>query len=155
MPKELVHKKAEKEKEKKLKTATVIVHSGGFDKVMSAFIVGNGYLSMGVSVTLFFTFWGLNALTRHGFNKAPLSRMNMLGLGRLMIKQRMKKYNVATLNELAQNFKLLGGKIIACTMTMELMGIREKDLREDLIDEYGTVGKYCYVSKDADISLFI
>ena len=57
------------------KKATIIVHSGDFDKIMSALIVGNGYLSMGLSVTLFFTFWGLNALTEKGFQRAPLSKM--------------------------------------------------------------------------------
>lgn len=137
------------------KKATIIVHSGGFDKIMSGFIVGSGYLSMGFSVTLFFTFWGLNALVKNGLQHAPLSRMNFLGLGRYLIKRRMKKANVASLNELATSFKEIGGKIIACTMTMELMGIKKEHLREDLVDEYGTVGMYCYTSRDADISLFI
>ena len=137
------------------KKATIILHSGGFDKIMSAFIVGNGFLSMGIPVTIFFTFWGLDALRKKGLKKAPLSRMNMLGLGRLMILRRMKRHHVASLEELADSFKRLGGSIIACTMTMELMGIREQDLNESLVDEYGTVGKYCYVSKDATITLFI
>ena len=137
------------------RSATIILHSGGFDKIMSAFIVGNGFLSMGIPVTIFFTFWGLDALRKNGLTKAPLSKMNMLGLGRLMIKRRMKKHNVASLEELARSFKRLGGNIIACTMTMELMGIKEEDLDESLVDEYGTVGKYCYASKDATITLFI
>lgn len=148
-------KSGETSKGKESKKATIIVHSGDFDKIMSAFIVGNGYLSMGVSVTLFFTFWGLNALKKEGFQKAPLSRMNILGIGRTMIQKKMRKYNVASLDELADSFKKLGGTVIACTMTMELMGIRNGDLREDLVDDYGTVGKYCFESKDADISLFI
>jgi peroxiredoxin family protein len=137
------------------RSATIILHSGELDKIMSAFIVGNGFLSMGIPVTIFFTFWGLDALRKNGLTKAPLSKMNMLGLGRLMIKRRMKKHNVASLEELARSFKRLGGNIIACTMTMELMGIKEEDLDESLVDEYGTVGKYCYVSKDATITLFI
>jgi peroxiredoxin family protein len=137
------------------KKATIILHSGGFDKIMSAYIIGNGFLSMGIPVSIYFTFWGLNALKKKGFDKAPLSRMNMLGLGRAMIKRRMKNHNVASLEELAQSYKQLGGTAIACTMTMELMGIAKKDLREDLVTEYGTVGKYCYVSKDASITLFI
>ena len=135
--------------------ATLILHSGGFDKIMSAFIVGAGFLSMGIPVTIFFTFWGLDALKKNGMQKAPLSRMNMFGLGRAMILRRMKKHKVASLEELAQSYKRLGGKVIACTMTMELMGIDTKDLREDLVDEYGTVGKYCYESKHATITLFI
>jgi len=137
------------------KKATIILHSGGFDKIMSAFIVGSGFLSMGIPVTIFFTFWGLNALKKGGMKKAPLSRMNMLGLGKAMILRRMKRHRVASLEVLANSYKRLGGKVIACTMTMELMGIEEKDLREDLVDEYGTVGRYCYESKDATITLFI
>jgi peroxiredoxin family protein len=137
------------------RSATIILHSGGFDKIMSAFIVGNGFLSMGIPVTIFFTFWGLDALRKNGLTKAPLSKMNMLGFGKLMIQRRMKKHNIASLQELAGSFKRLGGRIIACTMTMELMGIGEKDLNESLVDEYGTVGKYCYVAKDSTITLFI
>jgi len=138
-----------------MKKATIIVHSGSFDKVLSAFIIGNGFVSMGIPTSIFFTFWGLNALKKKGFKKLPLSKMNFLGLGRLLIKLKMKKYNVASFEKLAESFKKLGGKIIACTMTMELMGIKYEDLRKDLIDEYGTVGKYCYESKDANITLFI
>ncbi len=139
----------------KEKKATIIVHSGDFDKVMSALIVGNGFLSMGISVSMFFTFWGLRTLRKNGFKKSPLSKMNLFGLGKMMIKTKMKKYNVASLETLAESFIKLGGKIIACTMTMELMGLEKKDLREDLVTEYGTVGKYCYLTKDATITLFI
>ena len=142
-------------KNKEKKKATIILHSGDFDKIMSAFIIGNGFLSMGIPVTIFFTFWGLNALTKKGFKKAPLSKMNFFGLGRAMINMKMKKYNVASLDALAQSFKSLGGKMIACTMTMELMGIKKKNLREDLITDFGSVGTYCYASTDANITLFI
>lgn len=137
------------------KKATIIVHSGDFDKVISAYIVGNGFLAMGIPVTLFFTFWGLKSLTKKGMNKLPLSKMNFFGLGKFMIKQRMKKNNVASLETLATSLKQLGGKIVACTMTMELMNIKKPQLRTDLIDEYATVGTYCYESKDANITLFI
>ena len=139
----------------KSKKVTMIVHSGDFDKVMSAFIVGNGFLSLGLEVTLFFTFWGLKTLQKNGFSNAPLSKMNMLGLGRKMINKRLKKHNVASLEELARSFKDLGGKIIACTMTMELLNIKKPYLREDLVDEYGTVGLYCVESKNSEIHLFI
>ena len=143
---------SQKDKNKKI---TIIVHSGDFDKIMSAFIIGNGFLSLGVNVSLFFTFWGLMALKKGGFKKARLSRMNFCGLGKLMIKKRLKKYNVATIDELAKSFVELGGKIIACSMTMQLMGIKKEDLREDLVSEYGTVGKYCGETLNSESSLFI
>src|SRR5512137_3191626 len=108
---------------------TIIVHSGDIDKVISALIVANGSLSMGMEVTLYFTFWGLNRLKKGGLDKGPLSKMNMLGLGRRMIKGRMTKANVATLESMVNDFKELGGKIIACEMTMEVMGITKEQLR--------------------------
>lgn len=148
-------KEIKKTNVKPKRKATIILHSGDFDKIMSAFIVGTGFLSMGVPVTIFFTFWGLNALVKKGFKKAPLSKMNFFGLGRWMINLKIKKYNIASLDTLALSFKQLGGRMIACTMTMELMGIKKKDLRNDLITDYGSVGTYCYDSIDANITLFI
>ena len=81
--------------------------------------------------------------------------MNFFGLGRNIIKRKMKKYNVRSLENLVQSYKEIGGKIIACTMTMEAMGITKDDVRDDLIDHYGTVGSYVYASKDATATLFI
>jgi peroxiredoxin family protein len=134
---------------------TIIVHSGDMDKVLSAFIIGNGSLSMGMEVTLYFTFWGLNRLKKGGLDKGPLSKMNMLGLGRRMIQGRMTKANVATLESMVNDFKELGGKIIACEMTMEIMGITKEQLRTDWIDEYGAVGTYVNEARKSDITLFI
>jgi peroxiredoxin family protein len=81
--------------------------------------------------------------------------MNAFGLGRFMIKRKMRKHNVRTLEELAWSYRDLGGKVIACTMTMEAMGVTREDLRQDLVDQYGTVGAYVYASRDASATLFI
>ncbi len=134
---------------------TIIAHSGDMDKIYSALIVANGALAMGMEASIFFTFWGLQRLTKGGLEKGPLSKMNMLGLGKWMVKMRMKKANVASLERLIRDFKELGGKIIACEMTMEIMGIKKEDLREDLIDEYGAVGAYIQQARDSSITLFI
>lgn len=134
---------------------TIIVHSGDLDKVYSAIIIGNGALAMGMEASLFFTFWGLQRLKKGGLEKAPLSKMNLLGLGRWMVKRRMKSANVASLERLMKDFKELGGKIIACEMTMEIMGIKREDLREDLIDDYGAVGTYMQEARQSGITLFI
>ena len=72
-----------------------------------------------------------------------------------MIKRRMKKANVASLEKLMADFKELGGKIIACEMTMEIMGISREDLRENLIDDYGAVGTYIQEARESAITLFI
>ncbi|MBP1743103.1 MAG: NAD(FAD)-dependent dehydrogenase [Firmicutes bacterium] len=134
---------------------TIIVHSGDLDKMYSALIVANGSLAMGMEVSLYFTFWGLLRLKKGGLEKGPLSKMNFLGLGRMMIKSRMKKNNVASLERLMSDFKELGGKIIACEMTMEIMGVKKSDLMEELIDEYGAVGTYIQEARESTITLLI
>lgn len=134
---------------------TIIVHSGDMDKIYSALIVANGALSMGMEASLYFTFWGLERLKKGGLEKGPLSKMNFLGLGKWMIKSRMKKANVASLERLLNDFKDLGGKIIACEMTMEIMGVGKEDLRQDLIDDYGAVGTYIQEARESEITLFI
>ncbi len=135
--------------------ATIVVHSGEMDKLYSALIIATGALSMGMEVSLYFTFWGLQRLVKGGLEKGPLSAMHMLGLGKWMIRRRMKARNVASLEKLLQDFKELGGKIIACDRTMEIMGGKRRDLREDLIDEYGAVGTYIQEARESTITLFI
>lgn len=135
--------------------ATIIVHSGDMDKLYSALIIANGALSMGMEASLYFTFWGLQRLQKGGLEKGPLSKMNFLGLGRWMIKSRMKKANVAPLEKLLKDYKELGGKVIACEMTMEIMGVKKEELQQDLIDEYGAVGTYIHEARDSKITLFI
>ena len=134
---------------------TIIVHSGDMDKIYSAFIVANGALAMGMEASLFFTFWGLQRLKKGALEKGPLSKMNMLGLGKWMVKRRMKKAGVASLEKLLQDFHELGGKILACDMTMQIMGIKKEDLRDDLISDYCAVGTYIDEAKESTITLFI
>jgi peroxiredoxin family protein len=141
--------------EGKVERATIVLHSGDMDKVYSALIIGNGALAMGMEVSIYVTFWGLQRLQKGGLDKGPLSKMHMMGVGKRMINQRMDQANVASLEKLFQDYHELGGKIIACEMTMEIMGIQREDLREDLIDEYGAVGSYINEARDSKITLFI
>lgn len=135
--------------------ATIIVHSGDMDKIYIALIIGNGALAMGMEASLFFTFWGLQRLRKGGLEKGPLSRMNLLGLGRWIMNRRIKKTKVAPLKELLKNYKDLGGKIIACETTMEIMGIKRADLVEDVIDNYAGVVIYIKEARESTINLFI
>ena len=135
--------------------AAIIVHSGDMDKLYSALILGNGALAMGMDVYLFFTFWGLQRLKKGGLEKGPLSKMHMLGLGKWMIKRKMKQANVASLERMFKDFKELGGHILACDMTMDIMGVKKEDLRDDLISDYCGVGTYMDVARDASVTLFI
>jgi len=143
-----------KNKEMKEK-ATLIVHSGDMDKIYSALIIGNGALSMGMEATLFFTFWGLERLKKSGLNKGGLSKMNMMGLGKAMIQSKMTKQHVATLERMMSDFRQLGGRVLACEMTMSIMGVTKKDLRTELIDDYVGVGFYISEARESKITLFI
>lgn len=134
---------------------TLVVHSGDFDKIYSAFIIGNGALAMGMEASMYFTFWGLLRLKKGQLDRGPLSKMHMLGLGKWMVKKRMKKSRVVSLERLAQDFKALGGKIFACDMTMDIMGVGPDDLRQDLITEYCSVGTYIEEARHSTVTLFI
>lgn len=138
-----------------MEKATIIVHSGDMNKIYSALIIANGALSMGMEASLYFTFWGLQRLQKGGLEKGSLSKMHMMGLGKKMIKSRMEKANVVSLEKLMKDFKELGGKIIACEMTMEIMGVKKEDLMQDLIDDYGAVGTYINEARESKITLFI
>jgi peroxiredoxin family protein len=81
--------------------------------------------------------------------------MNFFGLGKRIMQRMMQKANVQSLSNLMKDFKELGGKIIACEMTLKVMGLEKKDLDLDLIDEYGAVGTYLNDAQDSQITLFI
>lgn len=153
--------------------ATIVVFSGELDKALAAMIIAQGAIAGGKKVTLFFTFWGLNALRKagkvhtkknlvekmfgwmmpRGANKLPLSSMNMLGMGPLMIKSIMKQKNVDNIELMIQKSLGLGVKFIACTMSMELMGIKEEELIEGI--EYAGVGSYITSNENVGTTLFI
>jgi peroxiredoxin family protein len=134
---------------------TIILHSGEMDKLYSALIIGNGALAMGMDATIFFTFWGLERLRIGGLEKGRLSRMHLLGIGKWMVRRRMKKAKVASLERMLNDFRELGGRVLACDMTMEVMGIRADHLRRDLIDEYCAVGTYVQEARRSSTTLFI
>ena len=156
-----------------LRTQTLVVFSDAFDKAMAAFIIANGAVAMGSEVTMFFTFWGLNLLRRpesvpvrktpiermfgwmmpRGADKTTLSQMNMAGVGTAMIKGIMRKKNVLSLPELMAAAQQGGVHLVACTMTMDLMGIK----REELLDgvEEGGVAMYLDRAGSANVNLFI
>ncbi len=137
------------------KKMTIILHSGEMDKVYSALILGTGALSMGMNVSIYFTFWGLERLKKGKLAKGGLSRMNLLGLGKRMMGSRMKRANVESLETLLKDFRDLGGKIIACEMTMGVMGICQEDLDMGYVDECGAVGSYLREAMESEINLFI
>ncbi|SCN24320.1 Coenzyme A disulfide reductase [Clostridium sp. N3C] len=152
---------------------TMIVFSGDLDKAIASFIIANGAASMGKKVTMFFTFWGINILRKHdkvktdkgfvekvfgvmmprGSKKLKLSKMNMAGIGPKMIRGIMKKNNVNSLEELIKSAIDNGVEIVACQMSMDLLGLK----KEELIDgvKIGGVGYYLGEAEESNVNLFI
>jgi peroxiredoxin family protein len=138
---------------------TIIVFSGEFDKVMAAFIIANGAAAMDDEVTMFFTFWGLNALRKDAHvatsGKTPLQKMfgAMMPRGPKMMQRVMKQQNVMTLPELIETAREQGIKLIACTMSMDVMGLRKEELIDGL--EYAGVASYLGEADESNVNLFI
>ena len=133
---------------------TIILHSGDLDKAPAGFILATGAAAKGIKTTMFFTFWGLNILTKGGTKKAKLSKMNMAGLGKMMITRMMRKKNVAPLAELVTDAEALGVKLVACEMTMDLMNVPKEKLISQ-VTEIGGVGTYLDAASESTINLFI
>ena len=151
---------------------TIVVFSNDLDKALASFIIANGAKASGKEVTMFFTFWGLNILRKSNVNvkkgiidkmfgmmmpkgaeKLTLSKMNMGGIGSIMMKWVMKNKNVSTLSELIKQAQENGVKFIACNMSMDVMGIKEEELIDGV--EIGGVAKYIAESNNANSNLFI
>ncbi len=152
---------------------TFVIFSGDLDKTIAAFIMANGAAAMGRNVTMFFTFWGLNVLRKpkkskikkklteklfglmmpKGSKKLGLSRMNMGGMGAGMIRSVMKKNGIHSLEKLMEDAVSHGVRLIACQMSMDIMGLH----REELIDgiELGGVTTFLASCERSDMSLFI
>ena len=151
----------------------MVVFSGDMDKALASFIIANGAAAMGRPVTMFFTFWGLNILRKsekqrvkksvvekmfgvmmpRGSRKLKLSKMNMGGMGTKMMKRVMREKNVETLENLMKQAMENGVKLVACTMSMDVMGIR----KEEIIDgvEFAGVASYLGDAENSDVNLFI
>lgn len=152
---------------------TIIVFSGELDRVMAAMVIARGAAAMGNEVTLFFTFWGLNILRKpapppvkksfleamfgmmmpRGAGKVKLSKLNMGGLGTLMMQHVMKTKNVPSLPEMIAEAQEFGVKFIACTMSMDIMGIKPEELIDGL--EFAGVAGYLGSADEANVNLFI
>lgn len=152
---------------------TMVVFSNDLDKTIASFIIANGAAAMGRKVTMFFTFWGLNILRKpdnvnvkkdifgtmfgfmmpRGSKKLSLSKMNMGGMGAMMIRFLMKKKNVASLEELIDQARANGVNLVACNMSMDIMGIK----KEELIDgvTIGGVASFLGAAEESDTALFI
>ncbi len=152
---------------------SIIVFSGDLDKVLASFVIATGAASRGMDVSMFFTFWGLNALKKRrdlsgknfmekmfalmtpvGIEGLGVSKMNFFGIGAKMLRAMMKRKKIISLEELAQiAHEDLGVKIIACQMAMDVMGIKPEELWDGI--EVGTVASFLAEATKSKITLFI
>ncbi|MFA6291106.1 MAG: FAD-dependent oxidoreductase [Victivallales bacterium] len=152
---------------------TIVVFSGDLDKVLASFVIANGALAMGSKVTMFFTFWGINVLRKgeaqapgkglmdkmfgmmmpNGAKKLKLSKMNMLGIGTEMMKMVMKNKKVDDLPTLIESARKEGVKLVVCSMSMDIMGIKQEELIDGL--EIGGVATFLQEADKSSATLFI
>lgn len=156
------------------KNTTIVVFSMDLDKMIAAFVIANGAAAMGGQVTMFFTFWGLAALRDpvkktktpksfddwivgkwlpSGAEKLPLSNFDYMGIGPGLLKMEMQKKHLPNISGLMQAAKDQNIKIVACTMSMDAMGIHEDELIDGV--EFGGVAEYLSYAHDAGTNLFI
>ena len=156
-----------------VKGKTFILFSDDLDKALATFVLANGAAATGEKVTIFFTFWGLNAIKKVNkpavhkdlFGKMfgwmlpsnslqlKLSKMNMGGIGSKMMRYIMKSKNVDSLESLREQAIANGVEFIACQMSMDVMGVA----REELLDNVtiGGVATYMNRAEESNVNLFI
>jgi peroxiredoxin family protein len=159
---------AEKEK------LTLVVFSGDLDRALTAFILATTAASMGMEVSMFFTFWGLNIIRKNeggikskglmrkmlsfinqgGSKKLALSKFNMLGLGTWMMKRLMKEVNMPSIDELITMAHQMGVKLVACTTTCSVMGLAEDAFRSEVASLAGAA-YFLNEARDSKVTLFI
>lgn len=150
----------------------MVVFSGDLDKAIAAFIIATGAASMGLEVSMFFTFWGISAvkkqkvfsgknLLEQGFTamlpgklgELGLSQMNFFGAGAQIIRNLMKQHDVASPEELFAMARKLGVRMVVCDMSRELLGIKDEELVDGL--ETGGVATFLGDAARAKVTLFI
>jgi len=152
---------------------TMIVFSDDLDKALASFVLANGALAAGKKVTMFFTFWGLNIIKKRQkpavhkdifgkmfgmmlpshSGKLSLSKLNMWGMGSWMMRLIMKNKRIDSLESLMQQAIDGGAEMIACTMSMDVMGVKSEELLDNV--ELGGVAAYMERAEHANMNLFI
>ena len=155
------------------KRTTIVLFSNDLDKALAAFIIATGFATLGHEVSIFCTFWGLNVLRKdnppkvkkdivskmfgmmmpRGAKKLALSKMHMMGMGTAMMKNVMKGKNIDDLPTLIAQARLMGVKLLACEMAMNMMGIQESELLDNV--ELAGVGNFAALAEKSGPVMFI
>lgn len=150
-----------------------ILFSDDLDKALATFVLANGAAATGEKVSIFFTFWGLNAIKKERkpatkkdifgrmfswmlpshSRRLRLSKLNMAGMGPAMMRHIMKKKNIDSLETLRDMAVANGVEFIACQMSMDVMGVT----RDELLDNVtvGGVATYMNRADSSNVNLFI
>jgi len=159
---------AEKEK------MSLVIYSGNLDSALAGFMLATTGASMGMEVSMFFTFWGLNIIkkneggikskglvrkmlnfmNRGGSKRLKMSRFNMLGMGTGMMKGLMKDINMPSVDEFITLAKSIGVKMYACTTSCGMMGLDESSFRSEVDDMVGAAF-FLGEARKSKVSLFI
>ncbi|MGB9753308.1 DsrE/DsrF/DrsH-like family protein [Roseiflexus sp.] len=150
----------------------MVVFSGDLDKAIAALIIATGAASMGLETSMFFTFWGLNAVKKQkifagknlleqgftamlpgGLGQMGLSQMNFFGAGAQIIRKLMRDHGVMSVEELFDLARELGVRMVVCDMSRELLGVRDDELVDGL--EHGGVATFLGDATRAKVTLFI
>jgi peroxiredoxin family protein len=151
---------------------SLVVFSGDLDKAIAAFIIATGAAAMGMEVSMFFTFWGLNVVKKEkryegknilekgftammpaGTGQLPLSQMNFFGAGSRIIRKLMNDHEVTSIEEFVEMAQEFGVRMVACDMSRELLGVRDEELIDGL--EFGGVATFMGDAARSKASLFI
>jgi peroxiredoxin family protein len=157
-----------------LDKAAIIVFSGELDRLLASLVLATGAAAAGLETTMFFTFWGLSALKKKGAatlegkslkekmfammtpgstDAMGVSKMNFFGVGAKMLRQMMREKDVTSVEDLMELARELGVKRIACTMSMDVMGVNREELADDI--ELGGVAAFMAEASRARVSLFL
>jgi peroxiredoxin family protein len=153
---------------------TLVLFSGDLDKALAAFIMATTAASLGMEVTMFFTFWGLNVikrdkgaiksqgfmrkmlniLNRGGPSRLKLSKFNMLGMGTWMMKKMMKQKNMPSIEEFIEMAKQMDIKMIPCSTSCGILGLPDDAFTEGIMSQAGAAF-FLAQAKESKVTLFI
>jgi peroxiredoxin family protein len=157
-----------------LDKAAIIVFSGDLDRLLASLVLATGAAAAGLETTMFFTFWGLAALkkknagtlsgkslkekmfalmTPGSTESMGVSKMNFFGIGAKLLRRMMQEKDVTSVEEMMEMAHELGVRRIACTMSMDVMGVDRKELADDV--ELGGVAAFMAEASRARVSLFL
>jgi len=154
------------------KKMTIIASKGSLDMAYPPLILATTAAAMDLDVTIFFTFYGLDIIKKGKADSLMVSPLGnpampmpvpiptlisslpgMEAMATAMMKSMFKKHGVATIGQLLDMAKESGVKLIACQMTMDVMGVKQTDIIEGV--EFGGAAMWLDAAADSQVNLFI